>query len=141
MDTNLIFAVMAAAAIAFAAYHLKFLSRSGAWAAALLGAVVLGLGGWAWVWPLLAFFVSSSLLSKARQAARGRADEEAKGSRRDAAQVLANGGVAGLAVILDYTGGGGLFPVYLGALAAANADTWATETGLLWGRRPRSVIR
>ena len=27
-----------------------------------------------------------------------------------------------------------------GALAAASADTWATEVGTLWGGRPRSII-
>ena len=125
-------------AFCWVAFRLRFLDESGAWAATALGAIILGLCGWTWVSPLLAFFISSSLLSHARKA-RTSAVDEARGSQRDAVQVLSNGGVAGLLVLVGAIGGLDLFAAYVGSLAAANADTWSTEIGLMFGRRPRSI--
>jgi uncharacterized protein (TIGR00297 family) len=64
-----------------------------------------------------------------------------KGSQRDWGQVLANGGLgAGLAVLY------GIFPQYswlwiafAGAMAAVNADTWATEIGFFSPVSPRLI--
>ena len=120
-------------------FRLGFLSRSGAIAATALGTIVLGLGGWAWVFPLLAFFISSSLLSKARSCSQ-RVVEEVRGLQRDAVQVLANGGIAGAVVLIATFWRHDLYSVYLGALAAANADTWSTEIGIMLGRNPRSIV-
>lgn len=64
-----------------------------------------------------------------------------KGDERDARQVIANGGVFAAAA-LGYL----LFPspgwcaIGAGALAASNADTWATEIGTLAGADPVSII-
>jgi len=131
-------AIILSAAFCWVAYRLKFLSRGGAWAATALGILILGLCGWAWVFPLLAFFISSSLLSQVRKV-RTSAVDEARGSQRDAVQVLANGGVAGLLVLIGAIWGFDLFAAYTGSWAAANADTWSTEIGLMFGRRPRSI--
>jgi len=131
-----------AAAVSVLAWRLKSLSPSGAAAATALGAVVFGLGGLAWAILLLAFFFSSSGLSRLfRRYKQGQVEKYAKGSRRDAAQVLANGGVAGGFVLLYL-----LFPQsawpwlgFAGSLAAVNADTWATELGILNHSRPRLI--
>jgi len=131
-----------ALAISLLAYFAGSLSRSGAAAAALLGTLVFGLGGLAWAVLLVAFFVSSSALS--RLFGRRKAGLSAifsKGGQRDAGQVLANGGVAGLFVLLH-----ALFPLeswpwaaFAGSLAAVNADTWATELGVLSRTPPRLI--
>jgi Integral membrane protein DUF92 len=58
---------------------------------------------------------------------------QAKGARRDAWQVLANGGPATLLLALGEPGG------FVGALATAGADTWATRSACARGvRRARS---
>ncbi len=103
---------------------MKWLTASGLAAAlAVGGAVAVGLG-WRGVALLLAFFVSGSLLT---QFAGG------EGGQRNARQVAANGGVAAVAALV------GAWSVTAGALAAATADTWATEIGSLSPFPPRLV--
>ncbi|MDQ3811467.1 MAG: DUF92 domain-containing protein, partial [Chloroflexota bacterium] len=63
----------------------------------------------------------------------GAALEQAKGARRDAAQVLANGGASTVWLASGSAGG------FLCGLAAASADTWATEVGTRAGQQPRLV--
>jgi uncharacterized protein (TIGR00297 family) len=120
--------------IALAACRVRSLDRSGAWAAALLGALIFGLGGWQAAFVLLAFFISSSLLSRLFKRQKEDAEAEfAKGGQRDAWQVLANGGLAAAFLIPHALAPEQTWPWlgFAGALAAANADTWATELGTL----------
>jgi uncharacterized protein (TIGR00297 family) len=130
-----------AAAISAAAYATQALSAGGAVAAALVGAAVFGLGGGTWAAVLVAFFASSSLLSRWMSAAKWDAAADfAKGGRRDAMQVMANGVVGGiLALVYGVSGDPALLAGFVGAVAAATADTWATEVGLLSGVPPRLV--
>ncbi len=135
---GLILAVLVAAA----AWKARALSTSGALAATALGTIIFGLGGVGWAVLLLAFFISSSALSRLFKRRKSALDEKfSKGSQRDAAQVLANGGAAGLCVLLHALFPTELWPwaAFAGALAAANADTWATELGVLSSNAPRLV--
>lgn len=128
---------LVAGAIAVGAFRARFLTRSGAWAAFALGAIVFGLGGLQFSIPLIVFFTLSSLLSvygpkrwKEVKERLGQVFE--KGGTRDAWQVWANGGIAGIIVILYVIQPHEcIFVAYLGALAAAAADTWGTELGVL----------
>ncbi len=129
-------------ALAALSYHFRFLSGSGSVALVLLGALVFGVGGWAFAVPILVFFILSSLLSKA-----GKKRKEKlltifeKSGTRDAGQVLANGGVAGVMVLLWYFSKSDLFYIlYIAALASVTADTWATEIGVLARGNPRSIL-
>jgi len=129
-------------------YKRGALNGSGIVGAALIGTLIFGLGGWEWGILLIAFFVSSSALSfyRAREK-QGLAEKFAKGHRRDLGQALANGGVAALLAVLSHflspfpgEGRGGLwFVACAGALAAVNADTWATELGVLSRTSPRLI--
>jgi len=132
--------------IAYLAFRAHALNWNGAIAAGILGTIVFGLGGGGWALVLLTFFLSSSLLSKIFRAEKaGASDDFAKGSNRDPWQVLANGGVAGVAaltffILQSFNPNNALNPIlwvgFAASLAGANADTWATEMGMLNSQRP-----
>lgn len=123
-------AVGAACAVAVVAWRIGALTGDGAAAAAAVGSIVFGAGGLPAALLLVLFFVSASALS-ALPSGRER-------GRRRAGQVLANGGVAALALLLPLDSLGNL--AFLGAIATATADTWATEIGERYGGRPRSIL-
>jgi len=131
---QLVVGFILAVLISLAAKRAHSLSRSGAVAATVLGTVIFGIGGLPWAVVMMVFFITSSALSRLFGKRKQSLNEKfSKGSERDAAQVLANGGIAGLFALLHLFLPG-LPLVWLGfsgALAAANADTWATELGVL----------
>jgi len=100
----------------------KWLTRGGAAGALAVGAAVAWGLGWRGLILLLAFFVSGSVLT---QVAGG------TGGQRNLRQVLANGGVAAAAALW------GRWTVAAAAVAAATADTWATEIGAFSPTAPR----
>jgi uncharacterized protein (TIGR00297 family) len=137
----LLLAFAVSSIIAGIAFWRGSLSASGATGAVIIGAVTFGLGGWTWGLLLVLFFVTSSALSRFREADKRKAAEASeKGSRRDLGQVLANGGVpAGLALASGLATSEGWLAMFIGALATVTADTWATELGTLSRTPPRLI--
>ncbi len=128
---DLAIAVLAAAAVSIAAWRFGALRASGAVAGTVVGTVVLGFAGIGAAAVLVLFFVTSSALSLLPPSG----ERSARGAR----QVLANGSVAAaMAAIAGHTAYGAA--AFLGATAAATSDTWATEIGVRWGKRPRSIL-
>jgi uncharacterized protein (TIGR00297 family) len=122
-------------------YRRGALSGSGVAGALITGTLIFGLGGWEWGALLVAFFASSSALSfyRAREK-RGLAEKFAKGHQRDLGQALANGGLVALLAVLSQIRPHALwFFACAGAMAAVNADTWATELGVLSPHPPRLI--
>jgi uncharacterized protein (TIGR00297 family) len=135
-------AFIVAAVVAFGAYALRLLTRGGAIAAAVIGAATL-VAGVQWVVILAFFFLSSNALSRWRHAERERlvASITEKGDRRDAVQVMANGGVFAVAAFISSLGGSLHWEaIGIGAIAAATSDTWSTEIGTVLGDGPVSVL-
>lgn len=139
---QIILGFLLSALIGYLSLRAGALNRSGALAAFITGGLIFGLGGLPWAVLLLTFFISSSVLSRVSGKRKSSLSEKfAKGSQRDHAQVLANGGLGALLVIVA-----SLFPsrewpwiAYAGAMAAVNADTWATELGVLSPAAPRLI--
>lgn len=137
---HLLIALLGAAGVALGARKVRALSVSGAWAAAVIGFLLFGFGGGYGAAALLLFFVTSSGLSRLGKKRKDALAFE-KGGERDAMQAIANGGVAafGAALLPFFPGQGWVIAAILGALAAANADTWATELGALAQGKPRMI--
>jgi uncharacterized protein (TIGR00297 family) len=133
--------LLLATAIALAARRTGSLSSSGAVAAVVCGTLAVA-AGWGWGVLLIAFFATSSALSRVgeRRRAERTAGIVAKSGARDARQVLANGGIfaaaATAAIVVPWPG---WLAAGAGSLAAATADTWGTEVGTLARRPPRLI--
>lgn len=126
-------ALATSAAISAGGWRARALAPNGAVAATAVGTAILHRLSWRGAALLGAFFVSSSALSRL---SRGH-EMAQRGSRRDAVQVLANGGVAALAALLDERRA---LTLAAGSLAAATADTWATEIGSTSPDMPRLIV-
>jgi uncharacterized protein (TIGR00297 family) len=109
-----------------------------------VGTLTFGFGGLAYAAILLAFFLSSVALGRVGRARKKRLTDVGKLGARDAAQVLANGGVATacalLLPIVPVSSDAGIVAAFAGAYAAATADTWGTEIGTLARGMPRSIV-
>lgn len=144
MLPRLLIALATAIPIALAALWTGALTRSGALAATAIGTMCV-VAGWRWAGLLILYFVVTVACSRAGAATKARRTSGvlAKGGRRDAVQVLANGGVFAAAALAASLAPPHLAPLFaaaaLGALAASAADTLATEIGTLVGGAPRSI--
>ena len=103
-----------------------------------MGLIIYGTGGFNWIIPILVFFILSSVLSKLSKTE----NSIQKGSQRDIMQVMANGGVPTIVSVINfYYPIDQLFILYIAAIAAATADTWASEIGSFSNRDPIHVIK
>lgn len=129
--------------LAYLSYKKKALSGSGAVGAIITGTVIFGFGQkMSWYLLLVIFFVSSSLLSFYRKRDKVEvSDQFDKTGTRDIWQVFANGGWAGILAVIGYfLQQEWAYIAYAGAVATVNADTWATEIGVLSRGNPYFIL-
>ncbi|NQZ68816.1 MAG: DUF92 domain-containing protein [Lentisphaeria bacterium] len=125
-------ALIIAIVIAEFAVLKKALTRDGAIAAILIGTSILS-AGWQAGCILLFFFVSCSIFSKTAN----KYSSSEKSHARDQVQVLANGFIPAVYAILYLNQKDPVWLIgFLSAMAAATADTWATEIGSLSKGKP-----
>ena len=139
---QLLYGFLLAIIISFLAYKAHSLNKSGAIGAFIVGTIIFGIGGWKWAILLLTFFITSSALSRVFKKKKQNLDEKfSKGHQRDAGQVFGNGGIATFFAGLNlfYPNEPVIWLCFSASLAAVNADTWATELGVLNKTPPRMI--
>jgi len=123
--------------------HAKLLSRSGLICVFFTIFLTFLLNGWVWGALLLSFYISAGLILRYRAGYKAQlAEWSARGLYHRWDQIIARigWGVVLLALQRLAPSQTGVFVAFVGTLATASADTWATEIGLLSTKEPRLLI-
>ena len=127
---------LVAGTVSVAGWRGNLLTPFGAVAATGVGTAIIHGAGWRGATLLGAFFGSSNALGRLAEPPGTIAISAARNER----QVVANGGVAALCALAVPAAGARALTACAGALAAATADTWATEVGSRSRVTPRLLL-
>lgn len=129
-------------AASLVAFRRGSVDLGGAVVGAIIATLIFGFGGPLFWAVLITFFVTSTATGMV-----GHKEKEwlrsihQKGERRDMVQVLANGGIGALAAVLyGLTHAPAWAAAFAASFAASNADTWASEIGVLSRSTPVSPL-
>lgn len=132
-----------AAIISMAAYIGHYLTKSGAIAVWLLGTLIYAYGSFSTYALLFLLFGSSIVIQLYRKIFFPTIQDcvTVKTHARDVIQILANGAVPCLLLILYFYTDKPVFLLsYVSCLAGSCADTWASEIGILANKCPVMII-
>ena len=140
MDFYLWTTIVVSLSILLLAYLKRKISLSALLASGLVGTLLLlSLGElWYWIYIVLVFFVVGNLVSKYKYLEKEKNGVEQ--SIRTYRNVFGNGGSAVIYSVFYYVTGNQLFLYgFVGAMATATADTFATEIGQIYDKNPRLI--
>ncbi|ERJ11945.1 DUF92 domain-containing protein [Haloplasma contractile] len=139
---NLLYGLILSFMLAYGAYKKDSLSISGFYAAIIVSTLLFFFGSFILWITLMAFFVSSSLLTKYKESQKKvHMAVNVNGGRRDYLQVLANGFLPVLFAIIYYFTNYIHFGVASAVtIATSNSDTWASELGVLSQGKTWSIL-
>jgi uncharacterized protein (TIGR00297 family) len=119
----------------FLAYRFRWLNGGGSITAIFLGLILFLANGWPALVLMGAFFVTGSLTSKMVQQNEGPTDAK-HGKARDYMQVICNGGVAAVCLIIfSITYNDRFLILFAISVAISTADTWSSDIGRRLGGR------
>ncbi len=123
---------------AAAAYWQNFLTRPGAFVAAILGSIILFFGGWGWAATTAGSFFITALISQ-REGSQETNKSNSTRARRNLSQVLANGLLLAMLAVVYRASDANIASVaaFLGCVGAVAGDTWATSASQFSSRNPR----
>ncbi len=138
METALLAALLVSALLSAISLRRRYLKKRGAAMAFVMGAATAIVDIRLFL-LLIAFFLSSSVLTKVRggyKASIGLKDVEG----RSLGQVVGVGApILAFTVLAAYDARA--YVAVVTAIASANSDTWASELGVAFGGRPRMMLR
>lgn len=138
---RLIIGMIFSSSIGIIAFYKKSLTKSGMLGAIILGTVIYATMGFFGASTMILFFITSSFMSHFKKKKKSKVEKQFdKTGNRDIYQVFANGGIGLLYSILYFVSGDMIYMLlFIVSFAAANADTWSTELGILDSGQPISL--
>lgn len=123
-------------------YHKRSVSLSGAIALLLISSTYVWLYHIDLLFIVFFMFASSSILSKIKQPFKEESTQVIiKSGPRDFIQAFANLGIAFLMMLIYHFNPQEIYLfVFISSIAAANADSWASEIGSLMKKPPVSIL-
>lgn len=127
---RLLFALVLAFGLSFILYFINLLTIDGARAATVLGLVTYGFGGLEIALLIILFFFSSNIVGIPFGERVNVLSQASNSTRRTGSQVWGNAFWVAIFIVIWFVLKADMFIIAaIGAIATANADTWATEVG------------